>query len=221
MGSAVGQVPEYVEMVARWCKAHTRMPVIVKLTPNITDIKHAGAGGEKWRRGRRLAHQHGQLDHGDRSRRDGPGGRDRRQGHPWGHVRAGGQADRARDGGGHRPRPGVRRPADIGDRRHHDLARRGRIHRARRRQRAGLHRGDDLRLQGRRGDDLGPRAYMDARATRRSTTSAAAPFPSVTDWQHSISIMSSRRKSIRISASSAAAATSSARTRRTRRSSPM
>jgi dihydropyrimidine dehydrogenase (NAD+) subunit PreA len=38
MGSAVGQVPEYVEMVARWCKAHTRMPVIVKLTPNITNI---------------------------------------------------------------------------------------------------------------------------------------------------------------------------------------
>jgi dihydropyrimidine dehydrogenase (NAD+) subunit PreA len=23
MGAAVGQVPEYVEMVARWCKAHT------------------------------------------------------------------------------------------------------------------------------------------------------------------------------------------------------
>lgn len=39
MGSAVGQVPEYIEMVARWCKAHTRMPVIVKLTPNITDIR--------------------------------------------------------------------------------------------------------------------------------------------------------------------------------------
>ncbi|PKP63812.1 MAG: NAD-dependent dihydropyrimidine dehydrogenase subunit PreA, partial [Alphaproteobacteria bacterium HGW-Alphaproteobacteria-8] len=40
MGSAVGQVPEYIEMVARWCKANTRMPVIVKLTPNITDIRH-------------------------------------------------------------------------------------------------------------------------------------------------------------------------------------
>src|SRR6478735_8193505 len=39
MGSAVGQVPEYIEMVARWCKAATRMPVIVKLTPNITDIR--------------------------------------------------------------------------------------------------------------------------------------------------------------------------------------
>ena len=49
MGSAVGQVPEYIEMVARWCKAHTRMPVIVKLTPNITDIRYparaAKAGG--------------------------------------------------------------------------------------------------------------------------------------------------------------------------------
>src|SRR5690606_37881958 len=49
MGSAVGQVPEYIEMVARWCKAHSRMPVIVKLTPNITDIRYparaAKAGG--------------------------------------------------------------------------------------------------------------------------------------------------------------------------------
>jgi dihydropyrimidine dehydrogenase (NAD+) subunit PreA len=49
MGAAVGQVPEYIEMVARWCKAHTRMPVIVKLTPNITDIRYparaAKAGG--------------------------------------------------------------------------------------------------------------------------------------------------------------------------------
>ncbi|MBO6902385.1 MAG: NAD-dependent dihydropyrimidine dehydrogenase subunit PreA [Rhizobiaceae bacterium] len=49
MGSAVGQVPEYVEMVVRWCKANTRMPVITKLTPNITDIRKparaAHAGG--------------------------------------------------------------------------------------------------------------------------------------------------------------------------------
>ena len=41
MGAAVGQVPEYIEMVARWCKQHSRLPVIVKLTPNITDIRHA------------------------------------------------------------------------------------------------------------------------------------------------------------------------------------
>jgi dihydropyrimidine dehydrogenase (NAD+) subunit PreA len=40
MGSAAGQVPEIVEMLARWCKQYTRMPVIIKLTPNITDIRH-------------------------------------------------------------------------------------------------------------------------------------------------------------------------------------
>ncbi|MFT4620099.1 MAG: dihydropyrimidine dehydrogenase (NAD+) subunit PreA [Sulfitobacter sp.] len=40
MGAAVGQVPEYIEMVARWCKQYTRMPVIVKLTPNITDVRY-------------------------------------------------------------------------------------------------------------------------------------------------------------------------------------
>lgn len=40
MGSAVGQVPEYIEMVARWCKENYTKPVIVKLTPNITDIRY-------------------------------------------------------------------------------------------------------------------------------------------------------------------------------------
>jgi dihydropyrimidine dehydrogenase (NAD+) subunit PreA len=40
MGAAVGQVPEYIEMVTRWCKQYSRMPVIVKLTPNITDIRY-------------------------------------------------------------------------------------------------------------------------------------------------------------------------------------
>jgi len=49
MGSAVGQVPEYIEMVTRWVKAASRMPVIVKLTPNITDVRYparaAHAGG--------------------------------------------------------------------------------------------------------------------------------------------------------------------------------
>ncbi len=39
MGSAVGQVPEYITMVTRWVKQNTRMPCIVKLTPNITDIR--------------------------------------------------------------------------------------------------------------------------------------------------------------------------------------
>ena len=38
MGAAVGQVPEYITMVTRWCKENSSLPVIVKLTPNVTDI---------------------------------------------------------------------------------------------------------------------------------------------------------------------------------------
>ncbi|MBE7185773.1 MAG: NAD-dependent dihydropyrimidine dehydrogenase subunit PreA [Methylobacterium mesophilicum] len=47
MGSAVGQVPEYIEMVARWCKQYSRMPVIVKLTPNITDIRYPARAAKR------------------------------------------------------------------------------------------------------------------------------------------------------------------------------
>jgi dihydropyrimidine dehydrogenase (NAD+) subunit PreA len=39
MGSAVGQVPDYVRQVTECCKTHSDLPVIVKLTPNITDIR--------------------------------------------------------------------------------------------------------------------------------------------------------------------------------------
>ncbi|WP_435237755.1 NAD-dependent dihydropyrimidine dehydrogenase subunit PreA [Psychromonas sp. PT13] len=48
MGAAVGQVPEYVQMVTGWCKQYSTLPVIVKLTPNITDIRmpaRAAKGG--------------------------------------------------------------------------------------------------------------------------------------------------------------------------------
>lgn len=40
MGSAVGQVPEYCEQITRWVMEVARLPVMVKLTPNITDIVH-------------------------------------------------------------------------------------------------------------------------------------------------------------------------------------
>jgi dihydropyrimidine dehydrogenase (NAD+) subunit PreA len=49
MGSAVGQVPEYCEQITGWVKEKARTPVIVKLTPNISDIRlparAAKAGG--------------------------------------------------------------------------------------------------------------------------------------------------------------------------------
>jgi len=38
MGSAVGQVPEYCEQITRWVMEVAKIPVIVKLTPNISDI---------------------------------------------------------------------------------------------------------------------------------------------------------------------------------------
>jgi dihydropyrimidine dehydrogenase (NAD+) subunit PreA len=39
MGSAVGQVPEYCQQITEWVKEVARTPVIVKLTPNISDIR--------------------------------------------------------------------------------------------------------------------------------------------------------------------------------------
>jgi dihydropyrimidine dehydrogenase (NAD+) subunit PreA len=47
MGSAIGQVPEMVEQVTRWVKNCTRLPVIVKLTPNITNILWAAEAAKR------------------------------------------------------------------------------------------------------------------------------------------------------------------------------
>ena len=40
MGAAVGQVPDYVQMITEWVMEKAEMPVLVKLTPNITDIRY-------------------------------------------------------------------------------------------------------------------------------------------------------------------------------------
>jgi dihydropyrimidine dehydrogenase (NAD+) subunit PreA len=42
MGSAMGQVPEYTCMVTEWVKEVSTLPVIVKLTPNVTNILPPG-----------------------------------------------------------------------------------------------------------------------------------------------------------------------------------
>jgi dihydropyrimidine dehydrogenase (NAD+) subunit PreA len=39
MGSAVGQVPEYTTLITSWVKEVARTPVLVKLTPNVGDIR--------------------------------------------------------------------------------------------------------------------------------------------------------------------------------------
>ncbi|MBU1702155.1 MAG: NAD-dependent dihydropyrimidine dehydrogenase subunit PreA [Candidatus Eisenbacteria bacterium] len=47
MGSAVGQVPEYTEMITSWVKEVAKTPVIVKLTPNVTDIRPIGRAAKR------------------------------------------------------------------------------------------------------------------------------------------------------------------------------
>lgn len=47
MGSAMGQVPEYTCMVTEWVKEATSLPVIVKLTPNVTSITPPGRAAVK------------------------------------------------------------------------------------------------------------------------------------------------------------------------------
>jgi dihydropyrimidine dehydrogenase (NAD+) subunit PreA len=47
MGSAVGQVPEYATLITGWVKEVARTPVLVKLTPNITDIRMAGRAARR------------------------------------------------------------------------------------------------------------------------------------------------------------------------------
>ncbi|HSW43716.1 MAG TPA: NAD-dependent dihydropyrimidine dehydrogenase subunit PreA [Patescibacteria group bacterium] len=47
MGSAVGQVPEYIEMITGWVKRAAEVPVLAKLTPNITDITVAARAAQR------------------------------------------------------------------------------------------------------------------------------------------------------------------------------
>src|ERR687894_469881 len=49
MGSAMGQVPEYTCMVTEWVKEVSDLPVIVKLTPNVTHIVPPGRAAMKGR----------------------------------------------------------------------------------------------------------------------------------------------------------------------------
>jgi dihydropyrimidine dehydrogenase (NAD+) subunit PreA len=46
-GSAVGQVPEYCERIVTWVKEVSRIPVLVKLTPNVADIVPIGQAARR------------------------------------------------------------------------------------------------------------------------------------------------------------------------------
>ncbi len=47
MGAAVGQDPELVEMCTKWVVEVSKVPVIVKLTPNITDIRQTARAAKR------------------------------------------------------------------------------------------------------------------------------------------------------------------------------
>jgi dihydropyrimidine dehydrogenase (NAD+) subunit PreA len=47
MGSAIGQVPEYVRLVTEFAKERSTVPVLVKLTPNITDMRHTARSAKE------------------------------------------------------------------------------------------------------------------------------------------------------------------------------
>ena len=47
MGSAVGQVPEYTTLITEWVKEVAATPVLVKLTPNISDIRSVARAAKK------------------------------------------------------------------------------------------------------------------------------------------------------------------------------
>jgi ferredoxin len=64
------------------------------------------------------------------------------------------------------------------------MARGGRVHPARLRHRAGLHRRDALRLPHRGGHDRRPENWMDEKGFAPSTISAASRLPRVTEWKH-------------------------------------
>ena len=47
MGAAVGQVPEYCQMITEWVTEVSTIPVLVKLTPNVTDIVYPARAAKK------------------------------------------------------------------------------------------------------------------------------------------------------------------------------
>ena len=130
MGSAVGQVPEYAKLITAWVKEVARTPVLVKLTPNVADIRTiaraAKAGGAD---GLSAINTH-QFDHRHRSGHLHAAPGCGRQIQSRRLLRSGGEAHRPAHGPADCGRPGVR-AARFRHRRHLRLARGRRVPAAR------------------------------------------------------------------------------------------
>jgi dihydropyrimidine dehydrogenase (NAD+) subunit PreA len=74
MGAAVGQVPDYACQITTWVKEVATIPVLVKLTPNVADIRYVARAAVKGGADGPVADQHDQQHHG-RQPRDARGRR--------------------------------------------------------------------------------------------------------------------------------------------------
>ncbi len=145
MGAAVGQVPEYVQMITEWVMEKAEMPVLVKLTPEHHGHPLPGARGARGERRRRRAHQHDQQPHRREPRLVGAPARRARQGLARRLCGARGEADRAEHGLAGRRGP-AGGPAGLRHRRHRDVARRRGLPALRRDHRPGGHERHALRV---------------------------------------------------------------------------
>ncbi len=218
MGAAVGQVPEYVEMVTRWVKEGTKLPCLVKLTPNISDIRMGSRAAYKGGAGRRVADQHDQLDRRGGPRPDGADADRRRQGDARRLLRPGREADRAEHGRRDRPRSADAELAISGiggisswrDAAEFIVLGAGSVQVCT----AAMHYG--FRIVSDLVDGLSN--WMDDKGYATLDDVRGRAVPNVTDWKYLNLKYDIKRASTRTAASSAGCAISHARTRRTRRS---
>ena len=176
MGSAVGQVPDYTCQIVEWVKEVATIPVIVKLTPNVTDITYiaraAVKGGADALSLINTINSIVGVDLDTFAPYPSVAGKSSHGGYcgpavkPIAlHLVSAVAAD-----------PAVAHP-DLRHRRYRHLARRRGVRGARRRHAAGLHRGHALRLPHHRGSDRRTR-HLDGRggpphAGRRAREGAA------------------------------------------------
>ena len=122
MGSAVGQVPEYTELITAWVKEKARTPVLVKLTPNITDIRTVARAAKRGGAdGLSAINTINSITGIDLDTFHSPPERGRKI-FAWRLLRASGKADRAEHGAADSGRSGIG-PAPLGYRRNLGLAR--------------------------------------------------------------------------------------------------
>jgi hypothetical protein len=130
MGAAVGQVPEYACQITEWVKEVANVPVLVKLTPNVADIRYVARAAVKGGAdGLSLINTINSII-GRRPRLVRRRAERGRQVVAWRLLRPRGQADRAPYAVAARDGPRGQR-ADLGHRRRRAVAGCGRVHRAR------------------------------------------------------------------------------------------